>query len=35
MAGIYGDMLLGFAEQQRNVAVYDMTPRINGGWENG
>lgn len=33
MAGIYGDMLLGFAEQQRNVAVYDMTPRINGGWD--
>lgn len=33
MAGIYGDMLLGFAEQQRNVAVYDMKPRINGGWD--
>lgn len=33
MAGIYGDMLLGFAEQQRNVPVYDMTPRINGGWD--
>lgn len=33
MAGIYGDMLLGFAEQQRTVAVYDMTPRINGGWD--
>lgn len=33
MAGIYGDMLLGFAEQQQNVTVYDMKPRINGGWD--
>lgn len=33
MAGIYGDMLLCFAEQQRTVSVYDMTPRINGGWD--
>lgn len=33
MAGIYGDMLLAFTEQQRTLSVYDMTPLVNGGWQ--
>lgn len=33
MAGIYGDMLLAWPEQQRTVTVFDMKPKINGGWE--
>lgn len=32
MAGIYGDMLLAFPEQQQSLTVYNMTPKINGGW---
>lgn len=33
MSGIYGDMLLAWPEQQRTIEVYDMTAKINGGWE--
>ena len=33
MAGVYGDMLLAWPEQQRKIDVYDMTAKINGGWE--
>lgn len=32
MSGIYGDMLLAWPEQQRTITVYDMTPKVNGGW---
>lgn len=34
MGGIYGDTLLAWPEQQRTVTVFNMTARINGGWEN-
>lgn len=30
---VYGDMLLFFPEQRRSLTVYDMTPKINGGWD--
>lgn len=33
MAGIYGDMLLAWPEQQRSLTVYEMTPKVNGGWD--
>lgn len=33
MAGVYGDMLLCFPEQMRPFSVYEMNPRINGGWD--
>lgn len=33
MAGVYGDMLLAWPEQQRVFQVYEMTPKINGGWD--
>ena len=33
MSGVYGDTLLAWPEQQRTLEVYDMTPKINGGWE--
>ena len=33
MAGIYGDMLLAFTEQNRKLEVYDQNPGINAGWE--
>ena len=33
MAGVYGDMLLAWPEQKRILSVYDMTPKVNGGWE--
>ena len=33
MSGVYGDMLLAWPEQQRNLEVYDMTPKVNGGWD--
>lgn len=33
MSGIYGDMLLAWPEQQRTIQIYDMKPRINGGWD--
>ena len=32
MGGVYGDMLLFFPEQRRSVTVYQMEPKINGGW---
>lgn len=33
MSGIYGDMLLAWPEQQRTINVYDMKPKVNGGWD--
>jgi len=30
---VYGDMLLFWPEQRRSLSVYDMTPKINGGWD--
>ena len=33
MSGIYGDMLLVWAEQHRTVTVFDMKPKINSGWD--
>lgn len=33
MAGVYGDMLLAWPEQQRAIDVFDMTPKVNGGWD--
>ena len=30
---VYGDMLLFFPEQRRSLTVYDMKPKINGGWD--
>ena len=33
MSGIYGDSLLAWTEQQIALIVYDMKPKINGGWE--
>lgn len=33
MNGVYGDMLLHFAEQNRSVSVFDMVAKINGGWD--
>lgn len=33
MSGVYGDMLLAWTEQQRTVTLYDMTAKINGGWD--
>lgn len=33
MSGIYGDMLLSWPEQNRTLEVYDMTAKVNGGWE--
>ena len=33
MAGVYGDMLLAFTEQNRKLEVYDQNPGINAGWE--
>lgn len=32
MSGVYGDMLLFFPEQMRSLTVYEMTPKVNGGW---
>lgn len=32
MSGVYGDMLLFYPEQYRDLTVYEMTPGINGGW---
>lgn len=31
--GVYGNMLLAWPEQRRSVTVFDMTPKINGGWD--
>lgn len=33
MAGVYGDMLLAWPEQNRTITVFDMLPKVNGGWE--
>lgn len=33
MAGVYGDMLLAWPEQNRTIEVYDMKPKPNGGWD--
>lgn len=33
MAGVYGDMLLAWPEQNRPLEVYDQNPLINAGWE--
>ena len=30
---VYGDMLLYFPEQRRSLSIYDMKPKINGGWD--
>lgn len=30
---VYGDMLLYWPEQRRSLTVYDMKPKINGGWD--
>ena len=30
---VYGDMLLYWPEQRRSLTLYDMTPKINGGWD--
>ena len=32
MSGIYGDMLLAWPEQNRQLEVYDQEPDINAGW---
>lgn len=33
MSGIYGDSLLAWPEQQQSLTVFDMTPKVNGGWD--
>ena len=33
MAGVYGDMLLSFSEQRRALVLFDMKPKVNGGWD--
>ena len=33
MSGVYGDMLLFFREQFRNFHLFQMNPKVNGGWE--
>ena len=33
MSGVYGDMLLAWPEQNRQLEVYDQNPAINAGWE--
>lgn len=33
MSGVYGNFLLAFPEQFRSVVLYEMTAKINGGWE--
>ena len=30
---VYGDMLLYWPEQRRSLTVFDMTPKVNGGWD--
>ncbi|MBQ1778248.1 MAG: hypothetical protein IIZ93_08860 [Acidaminococcaceae bacterium] len=30
---VYGDMLLYWPEQRRTLTIYDMKPKINGGWD--
>lgn len=29
---VYGELLLAFPEQKRSLTVYQMTPKVNGGW---
>jgi hypothetical protein len=31
--GVYGDMLLYWPEQRRALTLFDMKPKINGGWD--
>lgn len=33
MSGIYGNMLLAWPEQYRPLEVFDMKPKVNGGWD--
>lgn len=33
MSGVYGDMLLAWPEQNRKIECYDMTAKVNGGWQ--
>ena len=30
---VYGDMLLYWPEQRRSLTIYNMIPKINGGWQ--
>lgn len=30
---VYGDMLIFWPEQRRSLTVYDMKPKMNGGWD--
>lgn len=30
---VYGDMLLYWPEQRRSLTIYDMKPKMNGGWD--
>ena len=30
---VYGDMLLYWPEQRRSLVIFEMRPKINGGWE--
>lgn len=30
---VYGDMLLFWPEQRRSLTLFDMKPKINGGWD--
>lgn len=30
---VYGDMLLYWPEQRRELTLFDMKPKINGGWD--
>lgn len=30
---VYGDMLLYWPEQRRSLTVFEMKPKINGGWD--
>ena len=32
MAGVYGDILLAWPEQMTALEVYEMSPKVNGGW---
>ena len=33
MSGVYGDMLLAWPEQMRSISIFEMNPKVNGGWE--
>lgn len=30
---VYGDMLLYWPEQRRSLTLFDMKPKVNGGWD--